>query len=320
MPDVQLEEISFNHAGARPGGSVTIQRGGQAITTPEWRGGNANPRNLPVAYAFRQQQQPITIQVRLSSPNLHSTQVEVQAIADAANVLGNVQPRTVVFNAQGQSQILPFTIPAPRFADFGVNVGTGSWRWEFRVQAGGNWIPFETTAHQIYVVVNTPVDPWDSETPWTEVLDRACVWANGAQTEDDAASRITREVHRLGESQPPTVTYARDPTYAHGTFDCSGFLELLRNGVGTAQAINCEDCATIVSTFANILGANLFQGVMGYGIGTHYINLIGQPKWTRPGFPKHVVAWKDPCLAADPVFDACLKFDTDGDPVDHTNF
>jgi hypothetical protein len=324
MRQIQLEEISFNHLGDRSSGSVTIQNEGQVITAPEWRRGTIKPEHSLVAYAINQQRNGLTILARLSSPDRSLTEIEVQAVADPNNVLGHIQGRTVTFNAGGQSEILRFSLPAPRFREFGVNVGTASWRWEYRVRSTDDWTRFDETTHRVYVLVDTPVEPWDDELPRAEVLDLACVWANGAKNVDEAASSITRAVYALGDplAVPPLrlLRYQRTSTYAQGTFNISGFLRLLSGADDVPARVNCDDCATIVSTFGNILGSNLSQSEMGDVFGTHHIRLIGKSKWTRPTFPRHAVAWKEPCLETDPVFDACLQVDGDNDPADHTHF
>jgi hypothetical protein len=320
MPQVRLEEISFNHSNRRTSGSISIKSAGQSVTAPEWRQGTIKPQDSLVAYAINQHRETITVLVRLSSPDQSVSVAEVQAIAEDGNVLGHVQSRTVNFNSSGESEILPFIVPAPRFQQFGVNVGTATWQWQFRIQTTDEWTSIDKTNHQIYVLIDTPVDPWNSETPWAEVLDKACDWARGARSADEAASKITNELYALGDSPKKLLSYQQTPTYAQGVFNLTGFLELLNGAVNVPARINCDDCATVVSTFGNILGGKLFQSEMGDSIHTHHVRLIGKSKWIRVGFYRHAVAWKEPCLGPDPLFDACLQVDGDGNPADHSKF
>ena len=46
------------------------------------------------------------------------------------------------------------------------------------------------------------------------------------------------------------------------SFDATHFLERLKGGLGNGIYVNCTDCATITSTFANALGADLWQSRM----------------------------------------------------------
>jgi hypothetical protein len=46
-------------------------------------------------------------------------------------------------------------------------------------------------------------------------------------------------------------------------FECTQFVERLRGGNGNGIYANCSDCATIVASFANVLGCDLWQSRMG---------------------------------------------------------
>jgi hypothetical protein len=105
-------------------------------------------------------------------------------------------------------------------------------------------------------------------------------------------------------------------------FDCSAFLDLLRKGVGNGSYVNCTDCASITSTFANLLGCDLWQSRMGMYVPaflTNPIRAIGTTRVETPcglglGFMFHEVAWTDRCDVQDHVYDACLKVRAD-DPA-----
>ncbi|MFN2169236.1 MAG: hypothetical protein ACK2U9_23625, partial [Anaerolineae bacterium] len=101
--------------------------------------------------------------------------------------------------------------------------------------------------------------------------------------------------------------------FAPNTFDCTAFLDRLRGGFGRGYYVNCVDCATIVSTFANSLGCDLWQSAM-FGerpFGLNPVLAVGSNVWQTPcgwgSFPYHEVAWKGACTAGDEVFDACLQ-------------
>lgn len=316
MPDVQVEQISFNHADAKAGGSVSIKHAqGQPITAPEWRKGMTNPQDSLVAYAINQHKQNITLLVKLSNPSRSLSEVEVQGKADANNLLGDVQPAPVKFNPKGDPVVIPFTLASPKFS--GVNEGVSEWLWQYRIKKKDDWTDIVTTKHQIYVLFDSPVEPWVRELPWVEVLDFSCKWARGARDDDEAASQIANEVYGLGEPAKKLVYYSRTATYAYEAFKCALFLKLLRTGTNAPSAVNCYDCASIVLTFSNILGAKLWELPMFPLIHTHYVKLIGEPKWDRTGFPFHAIAWKE---EEDLVFDACLQVDRDGNPIDHCEF
>jgi hypothetical protein len=243
------------------------------------------------------------------------------------NVLGEVKKKKVTFSGPGLSSFETFRLVKTRLHQVGVGVRTTSWRWQYKV-GGGSWTDFATTSHRIYVLLETPKEPWtqtpyssaNTQLPWTDVLDRACSWAMQAKTRDGAAGAITREVYNLGNS---VVTYdcpgGGSTRYAHPNFDCTAFLERLDGGPGNGQYVNCTDCATIVSTFANAVGCDLWQSRMGWGFQLNPLLAIGSSTWQTAcnwgGFSYHEVPWKGACTAAEPVFDACLQVDGDADPT-----
>jgi hypothetical protein len=210
-----------------------------------------------------------------------------------------------------------------------------TWRWQYRV-AGGAWNDFEESRHRIYTLLKMPTEPWqqfpynrtNTQLPWTDVLDYACRWAGGTFTLDDAAARLTDAVNDLGRA---VVKY--DCAGGGGThytvftpfiaFDCTGFLELLRGIWGRPPLVNCIDCATIVSTFSNILGCDLWQSGMfsdlGLTFSTNEIRAIGYNLWRTPcgwpGFVYHEVAWKGAGNVRNEVFDACVQVNGNLNPT-----
>lgn len=215
-----------------------------------------------------------------------------------------------------------------RLVECGVGVHTVTWRWEYRADSGDAWHPFATTHHRIYSLVGIPRKPWvqqpfdpaNTSLPWTDVLDYACWWASGARSEVEAARMVTAAVFDLG---PSVITYdcpgGGSTHYAWPVFNVSAFLDRLRGGPGLGYYVNCTDCATITSTFANALGADLWQSRMGYGFDLNELLAIGSNVWQTAcgwgGFSYHEVAWEDDCTAGDDIFDACLKVDGDSDPT-----
>lgn len=273
----------------------------------------------------------------------------IQAIIRAlvGNVLGDVQARTVSF-VSGQSGFVQFNLVNTRLSSSAIGTHTTEWRWQYRLHPGHPWKDCQITRHRIYILVDLPTAPWQQapydssnvQLPWTDVLDYSCSWALGAQTADAGAGAVTRAVNNLG---PALITYdcpgggGSHYSYASydlswkfqsGNFDCTAFLDRLKGGLGNGWYVNCSDCATIVSTFANILGCDLWQSRMQWDFQLNDILAIGSNVWQPPcqgidnwsgGFSYHEVAWEDGCTADDDVFDACLEVDGDADPTDHSS-
>jgi hypothetical protein len=136
---------------------------------------------------------------------------------------------------------------------------------------------------------------------------------------------VTERVYALG---PDLLEYGcpvlgvTEYAAPEGYFNCTAFLDRLRGGIGNGRYLNCTDCATIVSTFANSVGCDLSQARMGMVapfFATNPILAIGSSIWQPacgiPGFYYHEVAWKGACTADDEIFDACLQVDRDPNPL-----
>lgn len=253
------------------------------------------------------------------------------------NVLGEVKAKKVAFQPDGETDFETFELQKHWLVKRGVGIHMVTWQWQYRLKPADPWMAFATTHHKIYTILEVPKSPWQqtpygsTQLPWTEVLDYACRWASWAFTLDEAATRITNSVYKLGTAVPPVVEYdcpgSGGTHYAWPNFNCTAFLDRLKGGVGLKEYINCTDCATIVSTFANILGCDLWQSRMhektnlsnSSTFECNEIIAIGHSTWNTPcgwkGFSYHEVAWKGACDVNDEVFDACLKVDGDSDPT-----
>jgi hypothetical protein len=349
---VQLLAIKFNHdPNSATNDALNIRKNAtQFVNVPEWqRGASINPEDSPAAYAIADTTgNTVTIQAKFRRTNNEAETAQIRAVGPAGrlirpflpallkNVLGDVQAKQVTFEANGETSFETFNLQQVQLANAGVGVYTTTWRWQYRLQSADPWTDFDTSSHRIYAVLSVPQLPWkqtpynDSniQLPWTEVLDYSCNWASLTQNSDDTAQRITRNVYNLG---PSVIEYdcpnGGSTHYAmSGKFNCTAFLERLRGGLGLGHYVNCSDCATITSTFANILGCDLFQSEMGFNFALNPILGIGSDAW-QPActidFPQiwsgsfsfHEVAWTAPCRANDRVFDACLQLDGDGDPT-----
>jgi hypothetical protein len=244
------------------------------------------------------------------------------------NVLGQVMMTKVPLK-QGQSEFVLCKLADVKISEAGVSVSELIWRWQFSLDAH-TWTDFappKLTKHRIYTVLSRPKAPWEplssdsanTQLPWTEVMDVACNWASATHVHDEAAAQVTRNLYELGAT---ILEYdGLGSGSSHYTFpdtlnfDCSRFLERLRGEEGNGRFLNCTDCATVVSSFSNIVGCALWQSEMGYNFVTNPIQKIGPPSWIPDQFLFHDVAWKDGCTKDDPLFDACLRVDGDPDPT-----
>lgn len=303
------------------------------VPVPEWTAGETLASQSPAAYAINAVgKNQITVKARFKIKKLFKF-VEVRALFVGKGLfllkspLGDLAPTQVIFNDTGDSGWVTFNC----LSGLGTTVRRKSikWKWQFRTAPNAAWTDFATTNHRIYVLLDVPTAPWQQtpytsgnvQLPWTDVLDIACQWGLGANTRDKAAGLVTDHVYALG---PGTVTYdcpgGGSTHYAgNGLFNCTSFLDRLAGGPGSGIYVNCSDCATIVSTFANALGCDLWQSRMQSGFALNEMLGIGSTTWQTccgwVSFSYHEVAWKNSCDVNDAVFDACLQVDGDANPT-----
>jgi hypothetical protein len=320
---ITLETISFNYDSKLENtGAFNVRRNEtMVVTLPEWRDDRcSNPECSPAAYAISRIPNTVTIQASFICDDVLAKSVRVQALSvpPATNILGDIPDHEIPLNS-GRSGNVILRLTNAVIRDSAIGATNISWRWQFS-QDSVNWTDFQTTKHRIYTVLALPTEPWEPECrnpsnihlPWTEVLDLACSWALGVKKDPNlAAAQLTSQVYALGEH---LVKYQFGASYANAKFACTKFLNLLNTGIGGNQTVNCDDCATIISTFANILGCDLFQSGMGLSFDTNPIRLIGYPNWKPTNFLYHSVAWQFPCGANNTLFDSCLQVDGDSKP------
>jgi hypothetical protein len=352
MP-VKLKTIKFNHnTNSITTDAITIRKNKtQTVGVPEWVDGvNVLAEDSKAAYAMLETNgKTITIQANFQLINSDASRAQIRAIdattdprnqggcigwliyllltiikAIFGNVLGDVKARWVNFN-NGTSAYETFELVNPKIWSTGVGIHFTEWQWQYRFGPKGKWHNMQISKHKIYIILEAPKSAWNQTAgsdhlPWTEVLDYSCSWALAAKTKDEAATKITNAVYDLGNS---VITYdcpgGGSTHYSFPTFNCTKFLERLKGAAGNGQYINCTDCATIVSTFSNILGCDLWASRMQSSFKLNPLLAIGSNIWQTAcgwsGFSYHEVAWKGNCGADDEIFDACLQVDADANPT-----
>ncbi len=340
---VSLASISFSRASSDGAHGLNLRKNAtESISLPEWRPNLSNEvKESVAAYAIED--------VILRPPIIHAefvTDLPVERIQIRAvhpplppfndrqrfwlqtqvNVLGEV-PAQWISLTQDKAAITAIKLRHDRVVTRGVGVHRVVWHWQYRTRRGEAWRDLTVTRHTIYTILRRPTAPWvqqpltDLHLPWTEVLDYACRWAAGTHTPSAAATAITRSVFNLGGNKLIYDSVLGASRYSFPFFNCTEILKQLRQGSPVGPLVNCSDCASIVSTFANILGCDLWQSQMGTLGQLFLLNLIvpiGLPAWQRtalsPGFSYHEVAWTGACREDDVVYDACLAVDAYGNP------
>ena len=323
-PRLKVETIAFR--GHDPS-ALPLQAGGSPVTCVEFVRAS---RRLPAAFVAPAADGHVTIRATLFCQELAGQTVDVCAsrLDGAGHAIQDVECRPVTFDAAGQSGGIDFPVVMLR-----VGVDLDHVRWQWRFKHNGDFKPANITAHQIAIVLATPEKPWTTGTPtcdttWPlwEVLQHACTVARGAGTLREAAVRITEAVFgvwggRYYKWDPFTETFASD---AGGplAFDCVRFLGLISTRPPAAneakEIVDCSDVATILSTFASVLGCPIQQVVL-KGLRCNEVQLVGHEESRERDFPLHEIAVGG-APGSDPVvWDGCLLISGDqtngpGDP------
>jgi hypothetical protein len=331
---MELAAIKF-YSG--PGGANALsirQNFGAAVAVPEWVKGKSLAKDSPTAYAIAGVAgKVITIQVSFTSDSSDPAAIYVRA--DGGGVLGPIDP--IAIQMSGGVSVPGFVtlnLSHHQIGASGILRQNIQWDWFYKAP-DGTWVSMGSTSHRIYVVLDTPTLPWlqlptppssETQLPWVDALDHACLWAAGTLNALDAATAITQAVNSsLGLTYDVSHGASKYTQSVNHTswFLCTAFLAFLnRQPEGKGNVVNCTDCATIVSSFSNLLGCQLAAAVMaspGGFLCNKIIAIGGGTVWDYPfppanRFSYHEVAWSGTFGYGDQIFDACLLADYSSDP------
>jgi hypothetical protein len=338
---MHVQEVHFNHdTTSASHDALTMCRNGLsgAILAPEWQRGFPSQ---PAAYAIGALVAPITIKAKFSGgpqnaarniraidgapspPQKSGCSGIIAAILDAiqralfGNILGEVAAQAVQFDGNGNSALTTFPLAGQWLTSNGfVSKRATVWQWQYFEK--GSWHDFDLTTHTIYVVLNVPNAPWlqtgdVTQLPWADALDRACVWALGAKTLDEAAARITFAVNRQqNESYTPMTMFG------FGDYNLASYLNHVTSGM--PFIMNCTDCADAVTSLSDLLGCSLAEGQF-FNMQTRpFLTLAGDPSngaaWVTFNWSYHEICWLND-FVSNTVWDGCLQLDMANNPNAH---
>jgi hypothetical protein len=345
---VRVEEVHFNHdesSASSDGLNLRHDASGQPIHAPEWKFGHT-PQ--PAAYARAAITMPVTIRALFAGGPPHGL-LQIRAIdaylppanpqgcigwlltliasiihALVGNVLGDVATKAVHFDAQGDSVLETFELINHKLTVAAVGARTTEWVWQRRAMGKrwGSWIEFDRTSHRIYTVLDVPHGPWEQgastnniQLPWAAALEKACTWAVGAGTTDEAAARITRAINtRANQGYTPMTIFGFSPPY-----QLTSYMAHLDSGA--PFVLNCTDCADAVVTFANLLGCDLWEGRFFDMVTRKFLTLNGDPSnaasWVSWSWSYHEICWLTSIGINERVYDGCLQLDMDNNYGDN---
>jgi hypothetical protein len=311
---LSVAEIHFNYPGKSAKSRVLTIRDGPepltGITSPEWREGLPSK---PVAYVTDDVSEPPSVWARFNGPRDRTVRIR----ATDGGLLGTAESsEPVIFDSNGESGLIEFTLADHGLAERRVRSHNPRWNWQ--CDLGSGWVGFQITDHQIFTVLRMPSLPWqqgptggdNTQWPWVSALELACQWAMDASTEDEASQMITAALNAQPQFSYDNVDHF---LLIGDRFNLSSLLGEVQSE-GTI-AVNCVDCANIVSTLSNIVGCSLYT--MGLtGITLRPILLIGKngsnpEAWTTDPIDQHEVGWLVAEKDGPFVYDAALQVDVD---------
>ncbi len=165
-------------------------------------------------------------------------------------------------------------------------------------------------------------DHSEPNAPWLAVVDAVAGWVARRTADPHAVAGYI--VHGVNEQLALHYDTAMGASFytTYGplgfdgaTFDLTSFL---RRGHGST--VNCSDCASIVSTYANMVGCDLGYTILTQNFRLHFVRAIGTPSFTNDpfhrgmpgGFNYHAIT--SPIGDGTDVFDATLTEDGDDMP------
>ncbi len=187
----------------------------------------------------------------------------------------------------------------------------------------------------VYTVWDTPISPWKhnnygSQLPWTETLDIAYSWINGAKPidKDVILKQLTENINTSGMAFD---TYTGEPRYATLPTSENGYIGLKLTKLNKdykkefkGVAVNSIDCAVILATLARLYGievniVNLVPSRFNQGFHTKKVQPIGFKKpvelFAHTKDPTGFLAYHSVAVTGDSfdpskmfVYDASLRF------------
>jgi len=253
------------------------------------------------------------------------TMSEVRMVAPEGLSRAGAQPR------YQDGQIMRFSTGetlVPNMARYDVQL---DWTFEARIDGADEWSPVPgrvRTAHRLYSLVAAPIFDYSSGThrPWVDVVDQVAAWHDGTNADPDlvGGAIVAGVFNDLGlqyDRRRGASAYTRYTASGYGdaVFDLSRFQEL-----ASGNTINCTDAASIVSSYANMVGIDFRYHIIRHqsagGFLLNYLQGIGSEDFSfspfisgRNSFSYHAIVG-GPLSRAYTVFDATAAVDGDDDP------
>ncbi len=318
VSDIRVNSISFNYGGS---GAITLYDNvnGVNISAPEYL--SANHIVKPVAWTMGGSH---TVEVEFQAVSTVSS-AEIWAEGTLMNLNSSSSPVTVTFaGGTGTATFNVNSLPSV------IGKHEYFWNWKFKNLNGTSSATVEigeTGEHLLYTTYDIPNALMSQ--PWLQVIDKACIWANGESDRTAALTAVTVELNALDDldgdiDYVPGCQYTSFDEFSTDiVFNLTSFLAEI--GSLSNITINCVDCAAAIRVFANAIGLDLEFCILELNsiVSTNYIDPIGnnnplsppsatepEENWLTTMWRYHMVGWH----TGDVLYDACLHLDGLGSP------
>ena len=217
----------------------------------------------------------------------------------------------------------PITLRLEKSPVDGVNRYELTLKWSFEAKGDDGWKPIPGATQEakikLYGVLGNEIGTAAPNLPWVEVVDAATAKIAGATKEAAEVRKILvqyvyEEMTLKYDRRSGASAYTSYPSgYVSARFDLTSFLKRSRGNI-----VNCTDCASILSSFSNMIGASLHYSIIGFSFSLNPIMGIGATTYGSPfesgrmAFNYHAVTTHD---ASKTINDATLALDGDSDPT-----
>lgn len=233
---------------------------------------------------------------------------------------GTAGSDTALVAEGGQARVQLATSPVPAIARVDQSL---AWHFEFK-GSGGSYVRIpggeQSVTLRFYGVLGNDQGTAAPDLPWVAVVDEVTTRIAGKATDAPGARALLVQYvyEEMGLTYDRRAGASHYSKYAGGgwtsaSFSLAAFLTRARGKV-----VNCTDCASILSTYANMIGAKLHYAIIGWNFQLNPILGIGGMSFGSPfdsgrlSFSYHAVTSPDEALTID---DATLAVDGDSDPT-----
>lgn len=296
-PKIWPTEISFNYEGGSSNDAITIKKNASStISAPEYIGSESSvTKNENCAYIKSQSNRKI--KVKFNSNNINMNYLVKATVISGAGI-GNI---CEMFVAPCDLNTTEFTIDIQGTIPSSVCKNTFSWKWEATaLPTSSPYCPitctYVSTTHTFYTMLATPQTPMS--TPWTDVLEYACVWASGQSTNSNVLYYLCNNLYNNSG-----LDYDGNQShYDYISYPFQKFKFNLTDFLSEWNKADCQDMSMFLSILSSSVGAYLNQTRRIQGsFSTKSIDPVGTTYgWGTTSWNFHHIGWLnniyDPCI------------------------